>query len=307
MVQKNLFIRFYQYQKERFPFLLHGILISVFSFSAIAYSRLCRSENSFISLQDYLLCCLNTIGIFFLVRVFDEFKDKEDDAKFRTYLPVPRGLISLKEIAFFGVMYFIIQISFLAYFRSELVFFLLLVIAFLSLMGKEFFIATWLKKRPFWYVVSHMFIIPLVDVFASSFDWKINNASPPKGLLLFFAVSFFNGLVLEVGRKMKTVKTEEPGVNSYTFLLGTKKAILLWCSLLFTTFILACCAWYFAKNTFSVYLFFLILFIVCLIPAVLFYFQQEKTKLAKMIEISSAVWTIGMYLLLGGIHMFIQL
>src|SRR6478735_7095324 len=46
--------RFYKYQKERFPFLAHGLLIASFSFSAIAYSRICRNAPGFIELKNYL-------------------------------------------------------------------------------------------------------------------------------------------------------------------------------------------------------------------------------------------------------------
>ena len=97
--QSPFLLRLFVYQKERFPLLVHGVLIAAFSFSAIAYSRLCRNQEGFIEWNDYLACVLTCITLFFLLRVSDEFKDKEDDAAYRSYLPVPRGLITLKELS----------------------------------------------------------------------------------------------------------------------------------------------------------------------------------------------------------------
>ena len=73
--------RFYIYQKERFPFLAHGVMIAAFTFSAVSYSRICRGGTDFIKWSDFLIGIFATITLFFLVRIFDEFKDKEDDAK----------------------------------------------------------------------------------------------------------------------------------------------------------------------------------------------------------------------------------
>ncbi|HIA07289.1 MAG TPA: hypothetical protein EYN71_11445, partial [Flavobacteriales bacterium] len=103
--------RFYIYQNERFPILAHGFIIAVFTFSAVSYSRICRGVEGFIPWQSYLIGIFATITLFLLVRIFDEFKDREDDAKYRKYLPVPRGLISLKELRVVGIVVAAIQIS----------------------------------------------------------------------------------------------------------------------------------------------------------------------------------------------------
>jgi hypothetical protein len=296
----NFFQRFYLYQKERFPFLAHGLLIAAFSFSAISYSRLCRGLDSFIPSANYLHCIAITITLFFLVRIFDEFKDKEDDAKYRTYLPVPRGLMKLKELGIIGVCTFAFQILLLLFFQRVLWVTYAPVIIYLCLMGREFFIASWLKERQFWYVVSHMFIIPLVDIYASSYDWKLHEVTPPIGLVFFFLVSYFNGIVLEIGRKIKTPETEEHGVKSYTFLLGTRKAILVWIAVLTITLFSAFAAWFYAANTWPIYAMLFVVYLISLIPAILFYRNIKSAKLAKSVEIISAVWTIAMYLCLGG-------
>jgi 4-hydroxybenzoate polyprenyltransferase len=163
--------RFYRYQKERFPFLGHGMLVASFSFSAIAYSRICRGVKDFIDLKTFILGIFITVTLFLLVRIFDEFKDAEDDAKYRKELPVPRGLVSLKELGVLGIVIIVLQIVINSIFFPKMLIIYFIVIGYLLLMGKEFFIANWLKKHQFWYVVSHMFIIPLIDIYASGLDW----------------------------------------------------------------------------------------------------------------------------------------
>jgi len=303
---KSFFFRFLIYQNERFPFLAHGVLISAFSFSAIAYSRLCRNAAGFVDMKEFFICIFNTITLFFLVRIFDEFKDKEDDALYRKYLPVPRGLISLKELKTVGIITFLLQLIVNIIFAPKMLILFFIIIGYLLLMSKEFFATEWLKKHQFWYVVSHMFIIPLVDIFASGFDWLLEGAKAPNGLILFFAVSYMNGIVLEIGRKIKTPEMEEVGVLSYTHQLGSKRAPLVWLLVLLSTLLLAFSASKFAHHSSIAYLILFGLFIICSIPAILFVIKYSK-KSAKFIEYSSALWTFGMYLTLGGIPMLLKL
>ncbi len=304
---KPFFVRFLTYQKERFPFLVHGPLIAAFSFSAIGYSRLCRGETSFIPAIDYLHCICITITLFFLLRLSDEHKDKEDDAKYRTYLPVPRGLVSLKELAVLGVIIFLAQVLLVVILKLSLIYLYALVIIYLILMGVEFFIKSWLKTHLFWYVVSHMFIMPLIDIYASGYDWKLNNVPAPNGLFFFFAVSYCNGIVIEIGRKIKTPETEEPNVNNYTALLGTRKAVGLWLVVLVATYIISLFAAIYANHGTLEFVILTVLLFIAAIPAMLFYKNIHSVTLAKYIEYASVLWTFGMYLSLGGIPMLIQL
>ena len=178
--------RFIQYQKERFPLLGHGVLIAAFTFSAISYSSISRGIEGFISLPLFLLAVFTTLGLFFLLRVFDEHKDAREDSLYRTELPVPRGLISLRELAWIGGIYVILQIGVNALFVPQMLVLYAIALAYMLLMAKEFFIAEWLKQRQLAYVFSHMLIIPLVDIYASGFDWLLGGVDPPVGLGWFF-------------------------------------------------------------------------------------------------------------------------
>ena len=179
----SLLKRLYIYQKERFPLLGHGILITAFSFSAISYSRISRGESNFVSMKAFLIGIFTTITLFLLVRIFDEFKDAKDDAAYRKNLPVPRGLVKLSELRTIAIIVIVLQIAINAFFFPKMLLLYALVMVYLFFMTKEFFIEEWLRKNQFWYVVSHMFIIPLVDVYASGLDWLLENEAAPKGLL----------------------------------------------------------------------------------------------------------------------------
>ena len=111
--------RFYIYQSERFPFLAHGLLIAAFTFSAIGFSRICADKIGFISLNTYLVGFFITFTTFFLLRLFDEFKDQKEDAQFRSYLPVPRGLVSLNELGWVITFVFILQVSAIIFFYAQ--------------------------------------------------------------------------------------------------------------------------------------------------------------------------------------------
>ena len=294
--------RIYQYQKERFPFIAHGVLISAFTFSAISFSRISRGESGFIGVMDYLIGVFITLSFFFLVRIFDEFKDKEEDALYRKYLPVPRGLISLKELKLIGWLVAISQLVVISFFQPQMIYLYGIVLFYLCLMGVEFFVPRWLKKRHLLYIISHMIIIPLIDFYASGLDWLLEGSTLHVGLIWFFMVSYFNGFVLEFGRKIRTKESEEEGIISYTKLYGAKGGVLAWLGILFVTMLLAIGASLYADYGIVSVLVLGGFFILCSLPGWLF-LKNPTVKKTKLIEYSSALWTVLMYFSLGGIPM----
>jgi len=294
-----LWSRWYQFQKERFPVLAHGLMIAVFTFSAIGYSRMSRGAVGFVAWSDFLLTVFITFTLFLLLRLFDEVKDYEDDIQFRKYLPLPRGLISMKEMKQMTITVICLQLLVLTIFKPILLPIYAICLGYMLLMRVEFFVPDWLRERQVMYILSHMLIIPLVDIFASATDWKLADVSAPVGLGFFFIVSFLNGLVLEFGRKFRTPKTEEPGVVSYTNLWGLKGGTFAYLGALFFCLISALVAAYFAGHPALIYVLLITAFLVCAIPALVF-LNNPTQKMSKIIEHASGVWTLMMYLLLGG-------
>ncbi len=298
----GLLKRLWIYQRERFPVFGHGIMIMAFTFSAVSYSISCREGDAFIPLSDYFIGVFLTVSLFLLVRIFDEFKDNEDDLKYRQYLPVPRGLVTLKELGRLGRMVVGLQLMVLIAFQPRMLLLYAAVMVYLLLMRVEFFRPKWLKEHHMIYILSHMLIIPLIDLYASGLDWLLGDIGPHYGLLWFFAVSYCNGLVLEFGRKLRTPEREEEGVMSYTKYFGMQKGVWVYILSMFTTMLLAIGAAYYAQDGERALPVFIITFVICSASGFLF-LRKPSEKLIKPLEYSAALWTILMYAFLGAMPM----
>lgn len=297
----SIFKRFWIYQSERFPVFSYGLMVLTFAFSAMSYSKILRRDFDF-SILTLLIGAMTSFGYFFLLRIFDEFKDADDDAKYRPYRAVPRGLVSFKELKGLATIIIGLQCFLNAVFIPKMLWIWGLVIIYMFVMAKEFFVRDWLRKHPISYLVSHMMIMPVIDFYTTGLDWNNNSTNIPNGLIIFLIVTFLNGVVIEIGRKIRAKNAEEIGVETYSYLWGEKGATITWLCVLFTTFIFANVACFYAgfgKMTFIFLVFFLIF---CAIPALKFLKTREQ-KIAAKIETMAGIWTLGMYLSLGGLPM----
>lgn len=301
---KNVFIRLFQYFKERFPILKHGVIIAIFTFSAIGYSCLLSENLDFIPMFQYILGVYIVFTTFLLLRISDEFKDIEEDVKYRPYLPVPRGLVSLRELGMLGMLILLVNIALVSIFQTPLIGLYLGVLFLLFLMRYEFFIGNLLKHRVV-YTLSHMFIIPALDLYASALDWKIESNYFHWPLLFFLAVSYCNGIVLEFGRKITTPGLEEEGVPTYSKLYGSIGAAYRWVFVMLITMILACVAAYFAGFSLILIALLPVFFLICSLPGFLFTRNPTK-KRAQQMELFSGIWTALMYLHLGALPFIIS-
>jgi hypothetical protein len=180
--QQPFLQRLWIYQKERFPFVQHGILITVFTFSAVSYSRICRGVEGFIAWQDFVIGVFATFTLFFLVRIFDEHKDQVEDAKYRKYLPVPRGLISLAELRKVGLDHCSPTNSCdLHPANAHVVAIPAGYGVFAAHGGLSFLFLRGSNNIKIAYITSHMVIIPLVDMYSSGLDWLLDDDTPHWG------------------------------------------------------------------------------------------------------------------------------
>ncbi len=163
---RGLAARLWEYQAERFPVFKHGALIVAFGASAVCLSALLRgAAPSWLAIG---VAVLVLFGFFFQLRVADEHKDNEDDTKYRPERPVPRGLVTLKELRVVAIGVGVAQVGLTAWLDWRLIVPLLAVWGWLAIMTKEFFVPVWLKKRPLIYMVSHTAIMPLIDLYATA-------------------------------------------------------------------------------------------------------------------------------------------
>lgn len=291
--------RWIVYQRERFPLAAHGALVGAFSVSAVAFSSLVRDATARPSAASFLVAFVTSLLFFLQLRIADEFKDFDDDARYRPYRPVPRGLVSLRALGWVGIASAGIQLGAALVFAPSLAWLLVVVWLYLGLMAREFFAPRWLKRHPVAYMTSHMVILPLVDLYATACDWWIAGLRvPPRGLYWFLIVSYLNGLVIEIGRKTRTPPDEETGVDTYSALWGTGGAVRAW---LFVVLLTAAAAWQAAARLGTAHVMLVVLLALvaaCAIAAARL-LRDQRRGAGQSIERMSAVWTIVMYLALG--------
>jgi len=229
--------RLWVYQRERFPLLTHGVVIAAFSASAIAFSAWARHAP--LPAWSVLAAGFVSSLIFFAqMRVADEWKDAADDARFRPYRPVPRGLVTLRELAWVAIAGGAIQLAIALLIAPRLIPMLIAVWVYFALMSREFFVGRWLRAHPVGYIASHMIIVPMIDFYISSFDWLVARSTAPHALVWFLAVTYCNGIAVEVGRKIRSPQDEERGVETYSAIWGRTAATTVWCAAIVVTVVL---------------------------------------------------------------------
>ncbi|MFB2920819.1 MULTISPECIES: UbiA family prenyltransferase [Aerosakkonema] len=324
MQQQTIFNRWWIYQRERFPIVAHGVLIAIFSGAAVSYSVLLRGGTKIPNFSTIIVAFISIFLFFLQLRIADEFKDFDDDLRYRPYRPVPRGLVSLRELGWLGVATGIIQLSLAVWLTPTLALLLGLVWLYFGLMCKEFFVHNWLKAHPLAYMCSHMVIVPLINLYATACDWLVAQASPPAsivwasapagivwasspaGIFWFLVASFFNGMVIEIGRKIRSPKDEEFGVETYSAVWGRKKAVFAWLGAIALTAIASFISASQIDFATPVGCLLAILLIVAIAVAWLF-LRQPITKWAKLIEKTSSLWTLLVYLSLGIVPLTLRL
>ena len=264
------------YLNERFPLGKNSFFVLIFTLSGYIYTGLLYNSKIIKSILSkevnrvpllwnkeinkvpiiwYKLLPLFIIifMFFFQLRITDEFKDYEEDLKYRPYRPVQRGIISLKALGKIGIATIIIQIILAHVINSKLIYFMLLVWIYMFLMTKEFFIKNWLTERILIYALSHvviMIFITLVIVKGTGYILESHFLETLYlsleryeknifiGLIPLFALNYLNGIVLEIGRKTRKANEEEYGVQTYSKLWGRKKAVFILCILYAIEYIL---------------------------------------------------------------------
>jgi 4-hydroxybenzoate polyprenyltransferase len=293
------FSRWWIYQRERFPVFAHGPLVLAFSSSAVSFSAMLRGLDCFPPSPTYVVAFVTCLLFFLELRIADEFKDFDEDSRFRPYRPVPRGLVKLRELGWVWAGAGAIQLALALWLAPWLVLVLLAGWLYLSLMSVEFFAREWLKARPVTYLWTHMLIMPIVDLYATACDWVPAGLTwPPRGLLWFLAASFFNGVVIEIGRKIRAPADEETGVPTYSFLWGRPAAAAAWLGVMALT---AACAVRAATNIGFALPVAIVTgtMLLASTAAAAGFLRGSGPGSGKRFELLAGVWTLVLYLSLG--------
>jgi len=210
--------RLWIYQRERFPLIKTVPLLGAFSAASVtASARL--ADRPLPDLATYLVAFLIVMIFFWQMRALDEIKDAEIDRRYRPERPIPRGLVSLKLILWLAALASVPAVLAAYLLTTGLLLLVLIVWVWLGLMGVEFFVPDFLHGSPALYLVSHMAIMPLIDLVLTGSEWVRYGAMPP-GLWTFLLMSFANGCVVEFGRKIWAPDQEREGVETYSSAWG---------------------------------------------------------------------------------------
>ncbi|MCU0777308.1 MAG: UbiA family prenyltransferase [Akkermansiaceae bacterium] len=294
--------RWWIYQKERFPVFAHGPLIAAFSACAVAFSSMLRGAAP-PQWQSYLTAFGVCLLMFFQLRIADEFKDREEDARWRPYRPVPRGLVKLSELRVVFIIAALLQIALVLAHDFRLLLVLAAAWTYFTLMSVEFFCRDWLKARPVVYLLTHMGIMPLVDFFGTACEWLPRGASAPSGLGWFLTASFFNGIVIEIGRKLRQPADEEEGVETYSRLWGKSGGAAVWLAAMSAT--LGCAAMAAARIGFVLPVLTALGSVLAIALIILPRYLRGQLP-GKRIESLTGLWTLTLYLMLGIVPLWLR-
>lgn len=288
--------RFWIYQKTRFPLFKTVPLLLVFSAASVNVSALMAGRD-LPDASHYVMAFILVFILFFQMRAADEWKDREIDQMYRPERPIPSGLVKLSSVLALaiGLMPFAVAAALAA--RLEVLGLLLLVWLWLMAMTLEFGVPAWLVKRPLIYLLSHMLIMPLIDLLLTGVEWTAYGAPAP-ALWLFLALSFVNGCVLELGRKTWSPDSERKGVETYSKLWGYRQSAIVWLVFVFCSGVLLTGVGWSLNLVWPM----LVMALLGMLMSVIFAFQfvRSPTKnYEKRIDTMAGVWVLLCYATAG--------
>jgi len=220
--------RFGQYLAERFPLQRHGPLILVFSAAAVSHGG--RVSGQVVAPATMLTASAVVLLQFLLMRCADDVKDLETDRRWRPQRPLPRGLLSLADLAILAMVASALQWCLLLLVSPAALPLLALVWGWFLLMSAEFFCPGWLRQRLGLYALSHLLIVPLLALLAMAVALPPTALPWPLSLRLlpFLVCTYGAALGLELARKTWRPGAEPVGVESYSARWGWRGAVGVW-------------------------------------------------------------------------------
>ncbi|NBV41665.1 prenyltransferase [bacterium] len=226
------FLNIGKWIKERYP-------VPVMVYAAILF-LLCVSATLSVSGLPVVFTTriwmgtLVAISIFLVMRALDEHKDFKSDSIYHRNRVLQRGLITLTHIKIVAAICLGLQLIYNILSDGghigRATFAWIIMLIYLTLMTKEFFIGEWLKRRLFWYSVSHMLIMVFVVGWFSQL--AIPNQSLPVTIWPVALLTFLSGFSGEIIRKTWAPEEEREGIDSYAQIFGLKRACILVLALL---------------------------------------------------------------------------
>lgn len=208
------------YLDERFPLVTHGVVVSTFVLANYFLAERLLHQGPAQFGWSAVASLFVVLLTFFLLRIFDEFKDYHKDVVAHPDRLVSRGVMPLDELKTMGWTVTLVLAS-LTLLQGPRVFATyLFVITFAFLMFKEFFVGEWLGKHLFVYAVSHQVITPLLCLYVYSIAAFQSTGAWHETFALQLLMGAGTGLGWELARKIRMPEDEQPLVDTYSRDLG---------------------------------------------------------------------------------------
>ena len=294
----NQIKKWYIYQKERFPVLVYGLYVFCIVFATFCFFNY-YWEMYYYEWIKLIPMFIVALLQFLMVRIVDEFKDYEEDCKYRPYRPVPRGLIKLKELKILFIICIIIQLILTITCSQNGLLYLIILWVFFALMSKGFFIKKILDKHLLLEVTLDELILPIMVLYLANFipqiysstDFAITNSiiMADSNVWKILVMAYIISWIVEVARKIRCKEDEENGVKTYTAILGITKATIL--LFLLETLLMVVQGIILGQKN---YIWIVALYILVNIPNILF-IKKKTRKMAKLAELFANIYIAIVY------------
>ena len=211
--------RYLVFVEERFPPGVYLPLICIFAAAGYVPS-IAWSGTVFQPLR--FVAAAVVVGLAFLhLRLIDEVKDAEVDRLGRPSRPLPRGLVTDRELTRVAVAALLLALVTATSMGVVPLLALLPATIFILLADVEFLAPRWVHRDLVVYALAHSMVVPSLMVFA----WFAASAAQPSLALPSLVILAWGvGLGLEISRKTYGPDEERAFVETYSSALGRRRA-----------------------------------------------------------------------------------
>jgi len=220
-LSEGLATRLVEFVRERFPPAIYGPLIAVFTAAAFV-PTVGHAPDGF-DAGRYVVAALAVGAAFLHLRIADELKDVEVDRLGRPERPLPRGLVSARELRVVAIVVLALGVGLAGLIGASALAAFAAAAVFIALADFDFGIGRIVHGNLLVYALAHSPTVPLLLVFAA----LAGDPAPRSELPWLIALAWSLGLGLEFARKTRPAGDERPFVETYSQQLGHRGASLL--------------------------------------------------------------------------------
>ncbi len=222
---------FLEWFKERFP--LAAVFSAFLIYTLVA--SLSKSIDQVLTLRDVISAVAVTC-LFLLLRILDEHKDDAYDQRVHPERVLQRGLIKLSDLRKMGYfsLLFMLAVSWNTGLPSLLS--LLIMLVWVWLMYKEFFVEDWLKEHLLIYGISHSLVLFFLSLWIVTLSVPVVILNNQLFALMVFIFLFAMGY--ELTRKAKGRDEVKAGEQSYTEVMSPSTVAVMIFSVALTALML---------------------------------------------------------------------